>query len=100
MRLLPLGLGLAGTAGVLANRFLSQVRVACACMRARVLGMRHTPTAHTPRMQTLGSVGDAATQSRADVLVTALAAVLLLTGLQWSSVKARDPPQVRVAGFA
>ena len=45
-------------------------------------------------MQTLGSAGDAATQSRADVLVTALAAVLLLTGLQWSSVQARDPPQV------
>ena len=47
-------------------------------------------------LQNLGAAGDAGSQSRADVLATALAAVLLLTGLQWSSVKAGRPPQVTI----
>ncbi len=37
-------------------------------------------------------------QSRADVLVIVLSAVLLLTGLQWLSLKPRPPKQVELEG--
>lgn len=42
-------------------------------------------------------VADASSaQSRADVLVIAMAAALLLTGLTWLSLKPRDPVKVRL----
>ncbi len=37
-------------------------------------------------------------QSRADVLVIVMSAVLVLTGLQWLSLKPKDPQQVELEG--
>ncbi|KAK9816259.1 hypothetical protein WJX74_004736 [Apatococcus lobatus] len=69
LRVLPLAAGLSGLSFVLLNRFVSGV----------------------------APVADASSaQSRADVLVIAMAAALLLTGLTWISLKPRDPVKVKL----
>ncbi|KAL4421741.1 hypothetical protein ABPG77_002357 [Micractinium sp. CCAP 211/92] len=70
-RALPLIAGATGIAGVVANRVASGI--------APVV-----------------SAGSA--QSRADVLVIVMSAVLVLTGLQWLSLKPKDPQQVELEG--
>ncbi|KAK9868609.1 hypothetical protein WJX84_001890 [Apatococcus fuscideae] len=68
-RMLPLAAGVSGLGFVLLNRFFSGV----------------------------APVADASSaQSRADVLVIAISAALLLTGLTWLSLKPRDPVKVEL----
>ena len=113
-RALPLFAGAAGIAGVVANRVASGVRSRCACygccswsasMRAvpdapRVPALRcaccNLHPSYLPQIAPVVSAGSS--QSRADVLVIVMSAVLLLTGLQWLTLKPKDPPQVQLEG--
>lgn len=56
---------------------------------------RHPPLA-TPQIAPVVSAGSS--QSRADVLVIVMSAVLVLTGLQWLSLKPKEPPRVELEG--
>jgi hypothetical protein len=71
VRLVPLVAGGAGIAAVLVNRVVSGV----------------APV-----------VSASSSQSRADVLIIVMSAVLLLTGLQWLSLRPRDPEEVELDG--
>ena len=57
---------------------------------------RHPHTSRLPQIAPVVSAGSS--QSRADVLVIVMSAVLLLTGLQWLTLKPKDPPQVQLEG--
>lgn len=43
-------------------------------------------------------VSAGSSQSRADVLIIVMSAVLVLTGLQWATLKPKDPPRVELEG--
>lgn len=49
-----------------------------------------------PQIAPVVSAGSA--QSRADVLVIVMSAVLVLTGLQWLSLRPKDPQRVELEG--
>ncbi|KAI3426276.1 hypothetical protein D9Q98_008651 [Chlorella vulgaris] len=70
-RALPLVAGAAGIVGVVANRVISGI----------------APV-----------VSAGSSQSRTDVLVIVISAVLVLTGLQWATLKPRDPVRVELEG--
>lgn len=58
----------------------------------------HTPHPAAPALQIAPVVSAGSSQSRADVLVIVMSAVLVLTGLQWLSLKPKEPPQVELEG--
>lgn len=65
----------------------------CGCCSAA--HKRHPPH---PSPQIAPVVSAGSSQSRADVLVIVMSAVLVLTGLQWLSLKPKEPPQVELEG--
>ena len=126
-RALPLFAGAAGIAGVVANRVASGVRwclrsvaalqlvcfyvsavfyepsvpaLLCSASLLAPLNQRaRRPPPRTPCLPQIAPVVSAgSSQSRADVLVIVMSAVLLLTGLQWLTLKPKDPPQVQLEG--
>jgi len=50
------------------------------------------------RLQIAPVVSASSAQSRTDVLVIVMSAVLVLTGLQWLSVKPKEPVAVEIQG--
>ena len=74
---------------------LQSAPLACSIFNQRV----HWPPPHTSYLPQIAPVVSAgSSQSRADVLVIVMSAVLLLTGLQWLTLKPKDPPQVQLEG--
>ena len=110
LRALPLVAGASGIIGVLLNRLLSGVSAFVICMRyiALRLSVAEQPLQHSMHsfaslslqarlvlyMQVAPVVDASSSQSRTDVLVILLSAVLLLTGLQWLALRPKVKPSV------
>ena len=111
LRAAPLIAGAVGIGGVLLNRVVSGVSRLSAALTARRslccsgagrhrLGLLPHPPNFAPwsSAQIAPVVSAGSSQSRADVLVIFLSAVLVLTGLQWLSLKPKVPVQVELDG--
>lgn len=90
LRALPLAAGALGIAAVLLNRVVSGVRfghrrVVSCWVSPQLCGTHASVVGAAPQIAPV--VDASSSQSRADVLVIGLSAVLVLTGLQWLSVR-------------
>jgi hypothetical protein len=98
-RALPLWAGGLGIAGLLGNRLISGVSQCLReCWDCCPGSMQRDSFNHSPftcALSQIAPVVDASSsQSRTDVLGIIMSAVLLLTGLQWLSLKPRTIPAV------
>ncbi len=101
LRALPLYAGGFGIVSVLLNRAVSGVGSPCAhsivaAQHSLANGSRGLDGPVSGALQVSAVVDASSSQSRADVLGIIISAVLLLTGLQWLSLKPRQQEAVRV----
>lgn len=107
MRRLPLTAGALGITAVLANRLISGVRLLIELYRRSMhvfifmiqqYILLQNQSMHRHSMQIEPTLLASSSQSRSDVIVIFISAVLALTGLQWLSLKPKTPVVVDLHG--